>query len=252
MQIHHISLSRSQLDKVPVDERRLLILLAHAANELNVLVKLFHYAAGSVAENAPPHLEQAHNTQALVLGRTLTGKIYEWWMLMQAAFFGSKLSQVYEPLFEPEPRSALEALKRYFGKDNIISRVRNKFAFHYSLDQVDAGYAAVTDGDPLDSYIAKHNANTLYAFAETVTGRAMLDAINPKDHKAAFGQMIDETSRAVSQIADVTGQIMGLCFSRHIGGNFYDLGANVIEVSGAPDSQTVAIPYFIEIQGGDA
>jgi hypothetical protein len=252
VQIHHIKLSREQLDRVPADERRLLILLAHAANELNVLVKLFHYAAGSVTDGAPSHFEQAHNTQALVLGRTLTGKIYEWWVLMQAAFFGSKLSQIYEPLFEAEARTALDALKRYFGKDNIIGRIRNKFAFHYSLDQVDAGYAAVIDGDPLDSYISKHNANTLYAFAETVAGRAMLDAINPNDHKAAFGQLIDETSRAVSQIADVTGQIMALCFARHLGGNFYSLGAEVIEVQGAPNSQTVSIPYFIELEGGDA
>jgi len=205
-----------------------------------------------VTDGALPHFEQAHNTQALVLGRTLTGKIYEWWMLMQAAFFGSRLSQTYEPLFDPETRMALEALKRYFGRDNIIGRVRNKFAFHYSPDQVDPGYAAVIDGDPLDSYISKHNANTLYAFAETVTGRAMLDAIIPNDHKAAFGQLIDETSRAVSQIADVTGQIMALCFARHLGGNFYSLGAEVIEVEGAPNSQTISIPYFIEIEDSDA
>ena len=248
MKIHHLKLSRAQLDSIPADERRLLILIAHAANELSVLTKLFHFAAGTVTDDALPHFEHAHNTQALVLGRILTGKIYEWWVLMQSAFFGTRLSQLYEPLFEPDPRMALDMLKRYFGRDNIIGRIRNKFAFHYSPDQVDPGYTAVIDDDPLSMYLSKHNTNTLYDFAETVTGRAMLDLINPNDHEAAFGQLIDESSRAVSQIADVTGQIILLCFDRHLGGNIYSLGAEVIDVEGAPESETISIPYFIEVK----
>ena len=251
MQVHHIALSRAQLDRVPSDERRLLILLAHAANELNVLVKLFHFSIAAISTGAPSIFEQAHNAQAMVLGRILTGKIYEWWELMQSAFFGAGVSKIYEPQFEPEARKAIDALKRYFRRDTIIRLVRNKFAFHYSPDQIDAGYGALIEGDPLDSYISKHNTNTLYAFAESITGRAMLDAINSNDHKAAFGQLIDETSKAVSEIGDVTAQIIAICFESHLGGNFYSLGAKVIEVQGAPESQKVAIPYFIEIESGD-
>src|SRR5688572_977705 len=110
--IHHITLTRKQLDAIPEPERRLLVLMAHASNELNVLTKLFHFSAKGLS--AKPMLQQAENAQALVLGRLLTGKIYECWKLMQAAFFRSGLSKSYEPLFEPTASEALQGLKRYF------------------------------------------------------------------------------------------------------------------------------------------
>lgn len=243
--IHHISLSRSQLDTIPDPERRLLVLVAHAANELNVLSKLFHFSAGSKSETAV--LMQAENAQALVLGRVLTGKIYECWKLLQSAFFGAALSKTYVPLFDNEALEALEDVKRYFGRENPIATVRNGHAFHYSLDQIDAGYRAVFDGDPLDIYLAKANANTLYAFGDTVAGRAMLEAIKPGDAKGAFELLIGDTTRMVDKINAVIGAIMMICIETHLGGNLYSLGAKVIEVEGAPDSQEIAIPYFIEI-----
>jgi hypothetical protein len=41
MKLHRISIKRAAFDKIPVEERTLLVLLAHAANELNILAKLF-------------------------------------------------------------------------------------------------------------------------------------------------------------------------------------------------------------------
>ncbi len=190
---------------------------------------------------------QAESAQALVLGRVLTGKIYECWKLLQSAFFGAALSKLYVPLFDSEALGALEEVKRYFGRENPIAAVRNGHAFHYSLDQIDAGYRAVIDGDPLDIYLSKTNANTFYAFADTIAGRAMLEAIKPGDAKAAFELLIADSTRIVDQVNTVIGAIMMICIERHLGGDFYSLGAKVIEVEGASNSQEIAIPYFIEI-----
>ena len=247
--IHHISLSRVQLETIPDPERRLLVLVAHAANELNVLSKLFHFSARSVSETVI--LKQAENAQALVLARVLTGKIYECWKLLGSAFFGTALSQTYEPMFDEEASRALDQVKRYFGRENPIAVVRNGHAFHYSLDQIDAGYRAVIDDDPFDIYLSEASANALYVFADTVAGRAMLEAIMPGDAKGAFELLISDTTRMVDKINTVIGAIMMICFKKYVGEDLYSLGAKLIEIEGAPNSQGIVIPYFIELVEGN-
>ncbi len=249
VRLHRINLKREQLDRIPENERRLLVLIAHAGNELNVLAKLFHFAAASAAEEGV--LGQAENAQALVLARTLTGKIYEFWKLLQSSFFGPALSKQYERELDDVARTSLAALKRYFGRDNLIDTVRNKFAFHYSPDQIDAGYKSVIESDPLQVYLAKENVNTLYAFADTITGRAMLEAILPGDHQGAFKELIDQTSAAVGNINTIIGALMVVCFKKYVGDSLYVLGADIIEIEGAPDSQKIKIPYFIEVPRRD-
>lgn len=245
IELHRIALSKEQLDCIPVVERRLLVLVAHASNEVNTLSKLFHFSASSSDEGISGHAER---TQALVLGRVLAGKIYEFWKLLQVGFFGARLSREYEPLLDDESRNALDGLKRYFGRDNLIAVVRNKFAFHYAPDQVDAGYAALVDGDPLEVYLARHNGNTLFAFAETIAGRALLEGIHAGDPDAAFSALLEETSMAVGFITEVAGGLLDVCIRRNFQKNLYDFGAEIIEVEGVPDSQAVSIPFFIEIR----
>jgi hypothetical protein len=245
MRVHHISLSLEQLNLIPQSERRLLALVAHAANELSVLSKLFHFMAG--ASHDVVMLMQAENMQALVIGRLLTGKIYECWKLLTSAFFGTALSKDYERKFDAEASVSLSWLKKYFSHDNVIATVRNEHAFHYSLKQVDGGFDTLEERDSLDIYLAKSVTNTLYAFGDTIAGRAMLESIKPGAHQEGYEVLLQETLLAVNHMQTVIGAIMDICFQKHLGGNLYTLGAKMIEIEGAPDSPAVKIPYFIEI-----
>jgi hypothetical protein len=244
MQLHHFVLTKSQLDGIPQAERTLVALLAHAANELGVLAKLFHFSVASLGDHSL--LVEARNAQAMTIGRLLTGKIYECWVLLQSAFFATRISKLYEPLFDQEAQAALTALKRYFGRTNLIENVRNKFAFHYELDQISAGYAKLGEGDPLDVYLSKTNANTLYVFAESIVGRSLMENINPVDHAKSIAALIDETSAAIGWLNEVISACLLTCLRLHVGGDLYSLGADIVEVNGAPDWKSVQIPFFIE------
>ncbi len=233
---------------MPEPERSLLVMLAHAANEISVLSKLFHFCAGNRSEI--PVIERAENSQALLLGRLLTGKLYEFWNLLQTGYFKSSLSRTYHDLVGNEGRAALEAMQRYFGRDNFIARVRNRHAFHYDIAQIQNGFNSLSDGEPLDVYLAQANANSLFAFADTITGRAMLEAIVPGDPQKAFDDLVSETSRAVGWVNIVIAALMVACLERNFGGNLYALGARTIDIEGAPSSRVVSIPYFIEIDLG--
>ena len=245
MQLHHFRLTKTQLDAIPEVERTLMVLLAHAANELSVLTKLFHFASIDLGDHQL--LVEARNAQALTLGRILTGKIYECWQLLQTAFFGTAISKKYEPKFDENAGIALTALKRYFSKTNLIATTRNKFAFHYAPDQIPAGYAKLGDNDALDVYLSKTNANTLYVFAETITGRSLMESIDPGDHAKSIGALIHETSLAIGWLNEVVGACMSTCLELHVGADLYSLGATTIEVAGAPDWRSVSLPYFVEI-----
>jgi len=190
VRIHHIGLSKERLGQIPAAERNLFVLLGHAANEVGVLAKLFHYCAGNHSEE--PILEKAEHTQALLLARLLTGKIYEFWNLLQTGYFRSVLSRTYHDALDDEARSALDAMKRYFGQDNLVARVRNGHAFHYDVQQIENGFQTVLESEPLDICLSEPNANSLYAFADTIAGRAMLEAICPSDPEKAFAMLISE------------------------------------------------------------
>ena len=90
VKLDQIRLERSALDNIQAPERTFcLVLLAHAANELNILAKIFHWAAAAV--NQSPIELKGNNTLVFTVVRLLTGKLYEAWKLLDKAFFGTQL-----------------------------------------------------------------------------------------------------------------------------------------------------------------
>jgi hypothetical protein len=246
VKLQHIKLTKAQMDLIPDAERTLLVLAAHAANELNALVKIFHFCSQHEVAAGPQ--QQARNAQAMVLGRILTGKLYECWKLLDSAFFSSKLSKTYEPKFDNESLEALSKIKKYFGNGrNLIKTVRNGHAFHYSHEQVSLAYASIKADEPLDLYLGDEYANTLYAFADTIAGFSMLEGILPGDPAKAFGVMVSETQEVLGLFNQVISACMFTVFKEHIGSDLRALGAVSIEIVGAPATEEVAVPYFIQV-----
>lgn len=245
IRIHHIAISKARLAEIPEPERNLFILLGHAANEVSILSKLFHFCAGTTSTDAI--LVKSEHAQALLLGRLLTGKIYEFWSLLQTGYFGSAVARSYYDILDNETREALDAMKRYFAQDNLVVRVRNSFAFHYDVNQIADGFRRVAENESLDIYLSENNVNSLYAFADTIAGLAMLENIFSTDHVKAFNLLVSETARAAGWVNAIIGGLMVTCLQRNFGDNLYSLGARVIELDGAPSSQSAAIPFFIEV-----
>ncbi len=244
--LHHIKLKKAQLDAMPKSERNFLILLAHCANELAILAKLFHFSAGGRPRKQLNR--QLMNVQALLMGRLVTGKIHECWVILKNQYFGKALQKKYHRKLDAEARAVLETMQKYFTDPNLIRQVRNKFAFHYDVGQIAKGYATLKADEPLDIYLSKSQANTLYAFADVIAGHSMLETIKRGDTAKAMGQLISETSRAIGWINIGTGGLMAVCFQEHIGGTLYELNPKTIKVMGVPSSQIVRIPYFIEVR----
>jgi len=67
MQIYDISISKEQLEKIPIDERLFFIQIGHLANELLTLNRLLLFVSTSPTTNLLE--ERAKNSQALLLIR---------------------------------------------------------------------------------------------------------------------------------------------------------------------------------------
>ncbi len=111
MDVHHVELDRGKLAAMPEAERVLLLLLAHASNEINVLTKLIMM----MRKDDPPSpiIDHVEAGQTFILMRLLIGKLHEAWELFKNRVQSDPtITAKYMPQLRPETANALQALNR--------------------------------------------------------------------------------------------------------------------------------------------
>ena len=99
----------------------------------------------------------------------------------------------------------------YFGKSNIISTVRNSFAFHYSVKEFDAHWHEPADESAFELVLGGTVGNNLDLASELVVNTALLNSINPADRSAALKTFFEEVqSLAGSFTVFLEGAIMAI------------------------------------------
>ena len=182
-------ISKRQLYTIPEEERTLMILLGHLSNETNILHKLLIFCQTEVDSDI---VRKAHTSQALLIARIYVGKLFEGWRMLGKIFFASKLSKEYEPLLSETGKSALNNLKQYFGKKNLIEEVRNSYSFHYTSEEVAEQLNLFDDDTVFETFVANDIANSLNYLSEEIVSRAMLNRIDSKNDFTAMTRFMDE------------------------------------------------------------
>lgn len=253
MTVYRARLSKDGLRGLPSEERKLFLTLGHAVNEVNALRKLLFWSSDFSSENEV--VTQGRITFALLFVRLLAGKAKEAFELIRARFLNSKaLSQAYLPDLSPKGQEALATLKRSFGGSNLLSSIRNEFAFHYSPDAIDS---ALTDlADELDLYIEDQGqANTLYYSSEILAGRALLKSLGAPDDPEALNRLMEETTRAADAIQNFAEAFMEAFLSRHSEG-VWDGFAEPIDLGSLENFMKMKLNWFadasdlLELGGG--
>lgn len=152
--------------------------------------------AASIQEADSELLQKARSTQCLFFARILTGKLDECWEFFQQKFFGGQLSRKYVPILNPEGREALDRIKNYFGRSNLIHSIRNNHAFHYSqsAEQIDQHLHLVPETAALEWYLPPEGegANCLFDFSSLLSTFALLNEIDGSDHQKATAKWLSE------------------------------------------------------------
>lgn len=207
MDVFRFQLERETLDAVPAAERTLFLLLGHFANQAAILGKWANWC--SHFENLSNVEYKGRVAQSLFVLTLLSGKLCEGWELLQSCFFGNALSKIYEPKLSDDARQGLQELKGYFGKDNLLRKVRNEYAFHYDPDALQVHYGQLPKDEACEVFLSDAVGYNLFHIAEMATGHAMLVNIGNGDAQAGMDKLVVESLR-------VSGW-----FQMFVGGFFY-------------------------------
>jgi len=186
------------------------MLAGHMQNELNSLNKVFAWCLHS-QERTSPAESLADGVQAQLYARLLAGKLLEAWNALGIAFFGARISQRIEASLHPVAQEALAKLKTYFGKSNVIYRVRNSFAFHYAAEEFERHWAKAVDNPNFEIILGGTVGNNLNLASELVVNTAVLNSTGQHDEAAALQMFLDEVQSTANYfIAFLEGAILVL------------------------------------------
>lgn len=240
MEIYRHQLSRQALLATPDPDLNFLFAACHLANELNILHKLTHWTFSGALE-APTSVREGQMAQAMFLFRLLAGKLNEGHEMLRKAYWGTKISKIYDSHLRDEAKSSLEGIKRYFDQsDCLVRRVRNDFAFHYSPQDFASTLRNLPEGEDLTYYPSDTFNNVLYYFAEVTAVTSMLGVVD-KENLNRF--LNDLTSLAKYFLGFIQGWLeVFFCRFPQV---FRDSEpASVPEMGRLQSFESITIPFF--------
>lgn len=249
-------LTSQMLMSLPPSERKVVLLMAHALNEISYFNKLLVLALRY--DKSTQVLRHVGKGSAMMLTRVLIGKLFEAWKLLDKGVLRSPkgidaIAATYGPalgLIDPSLLLSFKSLKSYFGKSNAIDAVRNNYGFHYSLKHVDdAGLTEENNGE-LQMYLARTMGSSFNQFAEHAVTVSMLRQIggdDPDDLQAAADRLFDEMMEVADWLTEVLGGFIMAIFMARVGANeLHEVGTE-IEVENVASLSRIALPFFIHI-----
>jgi len=244
MIIHKVTVSKKQLNLFPEKERVLFIQIGHLANELTTLTKLLIYAH---ADSNVDVVREAYTMQASVIARICIGKIFEGWRLLEGSLFASSLSRKYEAKLSNAGSEALNNLKKYFGKKNLISEIRNRFSFHNpSFKDIKDLLGSMPEEAELHLYLGTQHANSNYYLSEEIISRAMLNYVESDNLQQAMNRMHKELSEVSGWLVEFCGHCMVALAEEHWGQRKQNLTVEEINVKSQGNIRKFTIPFFVE------
>lgn len=171
MKVYEIKLTKRQLLSLPEMERPLFFQLGHVFNEISFLNKLLFMVSNTEAGG----LESKGTTvQSMIVARIFVGKVFEAWRMLEKELLSTRLMLDLDKHLPDEAKQELQHLKRYFGRNNLLATIRNKFSFHYLSEHIDEVMNAVEDDREFRLVLGDSNANSVHEFAEEIVSFGML------------------------------------------------------------------------------
>lgn len=248
--ITYSSYAEKNFEAMPEKERFFLLHALHAANEVNVLIKLFQYTSPAQEEGL---IARANMIQALTLGRVITGKLCNAASLIYQRYVRAGLDKLYSDELTPEASSALKELMAYFdNKNNLIRTVRDGFASHYDTDRLKKHFETAPENDHWEVILAAHQGNTLYFAPETVLLHAMVSEIHAGNRDEAFARLMDDTAHTAGWFNTFVMGFLIVAVERYLGGfAAWDRNLQRVVISNAPAFYDLKVPFFTELKRND-
>jgi hypothetical protein len=247
MEIYRARLNKEALQKIPEEERKLFVTIAHLQNEIRFslygVVWSHDFTSDIEAET------QGQISINFFYLKILAGKLSEGWQLIQNYYNGNKSIAIdFNSNGSKEAISLLNELKRYFSKSNAIHNIRNSLSFHYSPDDLISQLDEAPD--KLDMYISKDNdANTLYYFAEVLSNKAALEKLEFPADVNPIEAIIDELTGISKKFNKFNMLYMKYIINKY-SPEIWEGTAEPIKMENLTEFSKVRIPMFTDTSNG--
>jgi len=249
------------IKSLPEQERVAFVYLSRALNEINMLYKLsFRFI-----KKPQDEIERtAQETQQFLLFVILIGKLWETWKLLQKVFFTgpskeyeqyladtSNITDPQERSFCEKARYSLEKLKKYFGKENIINKIRNEAAFHYAPDVMKRVINKFKDNGKFDIYLPQAQGNARYQTPNIIFKACIIDLVNKDDkltEKQAWNQAKNEVDEVTEYLINFLGHYLGFIAAEKIDVNKWEKKEFRVPLV---KPQDFYLPYFFDSLSSD-
>jgi hypothetical protein len=211
LKLYRIQFSQGEFAKLAKPEQLFLLRLAHIRNDLRHIFYMCVAAErGTRSESAIERKLVMH--QLLFYLRLIYGTLEEAWKVIHSAWDGERLHATLDSLLTPEGKDALRTIKRYFSRTNLARTIRDKFAFHYEDEPLDAPLARRPDDQVCEIITGVQSGNVFHAFAEDIRAEAMLmtvrseaDGWSEAEIRASVVKLYEgyqDINRAISKFSD--------------------------------------------------
>jgi hypothetical protein len=221
----------------------MLLGLWHATNELNALRKLILLVNNNKTKN--PLESGGKALTGVMLIKVFAVKAAEAWSFFKKAQnFPEFKAKYLSHEVSPDLIRAKDWLGNYFGKSNILQKVRDKLGAHYDYASVSK---AATSLKKLDSYIflPEHQGNALYWVAEELQLRALKELGDVGEEFASvYKRLVDDVGEVAAHITAMTQFVSIVAIEE--AGISRNFRLSLTHKVRARLSQFVDIPFFVD------
>ena len=241
MKLLKMNIPKSKLETIPEIEQVFFIQLMQFLNELNILQKCVIVSSNELGSLTTIE-KRGQISQAHFFIRTLVGKLYEAWEMINKNFINTQLYEEYENHLSQKGKESLsELIERFNDKNNIISLIRNKFAFHYDKEKIKKEIDKMPQEELLEMYISEHRGNCLYSLSDIIVNWAILNSIDSSNSQQAMEILIGEIAIKVSGwFQEFGGDCVRIIVEK------LELDYTEVEIPEPPLLDDIKLPYFVK------
>ncbi len=235
LELLKVTIEKEKLLKAPVPERAFYLKVMNFLTDVSILQKCCWHS-GPKTDEVNPVKQSAEIIQAMFFVRHLAGLLLEGYELIRTGFFANKLGRIYQI-------KELETIKEYFNKENLIEKIRNKFAYHLDIELVGNEIEKFPDDEDWVIYLVKEIkelSNNLYEVGDNILLSAIVRFANEKTVQEGLSPVLNEILQMATTLQTFFAEFVIIFHEKYLG--FKHKQEICLDI---PRLHEVHIPYFV-------
>jgi hypothetical protein len=237
LKIYKLSIRKEGLSHIPEKEQILFLQIGVMLNEIQILYKVTYFCnkKGLTEIEAKGQI-----TQSFFFHSILVGKLWECWEVLRKTFFSGTLSKEYAQILSSDGNVSINKLKKYFGRNQWMSKVRNKISFHHDQTEIQKQIKLMPDDKLLEIYLGEAQGNSLHYGSSILHLAGVLGWIDESDEKGAIGRYLSETQSVAGDFLEFLNHLLVALTKKYLNLKFEEN-----EIPDPPSCGELYLPFFV-------